>query len=135
MLKVCRSFSLLKLTDRNLLRLNEVSPHVRESKTVLDSGFHPVDVRIPGTGFQYLSVELGLLIPIFSMIPDSLSCIPDSKTPYSGFHKQKCLGFRSPDPITWDEKQLQLCAVGNSSTRCCSAISLSYFKPIILPHH
>ena len=43
MLKVCRSFSLLKLTDRNLLRLIEASPHVRESKTVLDSGFHAVD--------------------------------------------------------------------------------------------
>ena len=52
--------------------------------------------RIPGTGFQYLSVELRLLIPIFSGIPDSLSCIPDSKTQDSGFHKQNFLGFRIP---------------------------------------
>ena len=36
--------------------------------------------RIQGTGFQYLSVELGLWIPIVNGIPDSLSCIPDSKT-------------------------------------------------------
>ena len=135
MLKVCRSFSLLKLTDRNLLRLNEASPPCKGIQDSLGFWIPRCGLRIPGTGFQYLSVELGLLIPIFSRIPDSLSCIPDSKTPYSGFHKQKCLGFRSPDPITWDEKQLQLCAVGNSSTRCCSAISLSYFKPIILPHH
>ena len=27
------------------------SPHARESKTVLDSGFHAVDFRIPGTRF------------------------------------------------------------------------------------
>ena len=44
--------------------------------------------RIPGTIFQYLSVELGFWIPIGSGIPDSLSCIPDSKTRVSGFYKQ-----------------------------------------------
>ena len=44
--------------------------------------------RIPGTGFQYLSVELGFWIAMISGIPDSLSCIPDSKTQDSGFHKQ-----------------------------------------------
>ena len=36
-------------------------------------------VQISGTGFQSLSVELGFRIPIVSGIPDSLSCIPDSK--------------------------------------------------------
>ena len=35
--------------------------------------------RIPVTGFQYLSVELGSWIPIVSGIPDSLSSIPHSK--------------------------------------------------------
>ena len=44
--------------------------------------------RIPDTGFQYLSVELGFRIPFVSGIPDSFSCIPDSKTQDSGFHKQ-----------------------------------------------
>ena len=44
--------------------------------------------RIPGTGFQSLSVELGFWIPIVSGIPDSLSSFPDS-----GFHKQKFIGF------------------------------------------
>ena len=52
---------------------SEASPHV---------------FRILGTGFQYLSVELAFWIPIGSGIPDSLSCIPDSKTPDSTFHKQ-----------------------------------------------
>ena len=42
-------------------------------------------LRIPGTGFQSLSVELGFWIPIIGAIPDSLSCIPDSKTQDSGF--------------------------------------------------
>ena len=34
-----------------------------------------------------LSMELGFWIPIISGIPDSLSCIPDSKAHDSGFHK------------------------------------------------
>ena len=52
------------------------SPHVRESRTVLDSRF-----RIHETGFQYLSLELGFWIPIVSEIPDST-------TKDSEFHKQ-----------------------------------------------
>ena len=55
------------------------SPHVRESKTVLDSGFHAVDIRILGTAFQSFSVELGLWIPKVSGILDSLGGIRDSK--------------------------------------------------------
>ena len=49
--------------------------------------------RIRGTGFQYLSVELGFWIPIVSGIPDSLSCIPDSKTQNSGFHKPNFFSY------------------------------------------
>ena len=41
--------------------------------------------------------NLGFWIPIISGIPDSLSCVPDSKAQDSGFHKQKFLGFRNPD--------------------------------------
>ena len=41
--------------------------------------------RISGIGSQYLSVEFGFWIPI----PDSLSCIPDSKAKDSEFHEQK----------------------------------------------
>ena len=53
---------------------HQFSPHVRESKKVLDSGFYAVD-----SGFQTLSVELEFWIPNVSRIPDSLSCIPDTK--------------------------------------------------------
>ena len=44
---------------------------------------------IPGTWFQYLSVQLGLWIPIMRGIPDSMSCIPVSKTQDSWFHIPK----------------------------------------------
>ena len=72
------------------------SPHrVRKSKTVriLDSTPWIPDSRY---GFQSLSVELGLRIPIFSGIPDSLSYSPDSKAQDSGFHCQNIPWFRIP---------------------------------------
>jgi len=46
--------------------------------------------------FQSLSVERGFWIPIVSGIPDSLSCIPDSKAQESGLHKQNFPRFRIP---------------------------------------
>ena len=49
-------------------------------------------------------VELGFRIPIVSGIPDSSSCISDSKaqdfTFRKQFNKQKFLGFRNPDFLT-----------------------------------
>ena len=44
--------------------------------------------RIPGTGFQSLSVERGLWIWIVSGSPDFLSCVPNFKAQDSRFHKQ-----------------------------------------------
>ena len=80
----------------------------------MDSGFHAVDSGFSGTGFQSLTVELGFCIAIFRRVADSLSCIPDFKgqdsgfyeqiLPDSGFHKQKFLGFRNPESLTWGEK-------------------------------
>ena len=57
----------------------DISPHVRKSKTVLDSGFHAVDSRFQVLDSSLFLVELGFWIPIFSGIPDSLSCIPGSQ--------------------------------------------------------
>ena len=48
--------------------------------------------RIPRTGFQSLSVELGIRIPI-------VSGIPYSKTQDSGFQKQNFPGFWIPDSL------------------------------------
>ena len=66
----------------------------------MDSGFRAVD-----SGFQLLDsrsfpVELGFRIPIVSGIPDSYSCIPDSKPQDFGFHWQKFPGLRNPDSLT-----------------------------------
>ena len=59
--------------------------YVKEFKTVLDSRFHPW-IADSMTGFRILSsVELGFWIPIVSGIPESLSCIPDSKAQDSRF--------------------------------------------------
>ena len=70
------------------------SPHVRESKTLLDSGFHAVDSGFHLLDSRSFSVELGFRIRIVSGIPDSYTCIPDSKAQDSGFHKQKFPRFR-----------------------------------------
>ena len=48
-----------------------------------------MDSRFPGTGFQSLTVELGFRIAIVSGIPDSLSCIPDSKAQDSAYSTSK----------------------------------------------
>ena len=74
--------------------LQSRSPHVRESKTVLDSGFHAMDSGFSLLDLKSFSVDLGFRIPIVSGILDSYSCIPDSKAQDSGFHKQNFLIFR-----------------------------------------
>ena len=112
------------------------SPHVRKSKTVLDSGFHAVDsgfqefrircrFRIPDSGFavdsgfRTLSVEFGFQIPIVNGIRDPSSRIPDSKAsdfatsrksfPDSGFLKQWFLGLRNLDFLTWSDTFETVC--------------------------
>ena len=63
------------------------SPHARESKTVLASGFHAVDFRIPGTGFLIFLLELGFRVPV-------VGGIPDSKDQGFVFHKRNFPDFR-----------------------------------------
>ena len=82
-----------------------VSLHVRESKTVLDSGFHAVD-----SGFQLLdstsfSVELGFRIPnLYSGLEGPGFQIPQAKRFLdSGFQVQKFAGLRNPDTLPWGE--------------------------------
>ena len=62
--------------------------HVRKYKTVLVSGFHAVDFRIPVRDSSFFLLELGFRIPVVCGIPDSLSWIPDSKTQNSVLHKR-----------------------------------------------
>ena len=58
---------------------------------------------IPGTVFQNLSLKFGFWISIVRGIPDSLSCIPDSKAQDSRFHDPNFLGFWNPDSLTWGD--------------------------------
>ena len=51
---------------------------MRESKTVLDSGFHAVDSRVQLLDSRSFSVELRFRIPIVSGILDFYGGIPDS---------------------------------------------------------
>ena len=85
-----------------LFQCFNVSPDVRESITVLDSGFHTWS----------LSVELGFWLPFVIEISNSLSCIPDSTSKIF------------PDPLTWGipairgflifgDKSKGLCSQGN----------------------
>ena len=69
---------------------SKISPLVRESNTVLETGFHAQDSGFQAcTCFQSFLVELGFWIPVLNRILDSLSCIPYSKAQDSRFHKQK----------------------------------------------
>ena len=76
-----------------------ISPHVRKPRNSLGSRIPRHGSRIPGTGFQSLSVELGYWIPIVSGIPEFL----DSKAQDIEFHKQKFHRFRIPHSLTWGE--------------------------------
>ena len=65
----------LDVSSENII----LSPHIRESKTVLDSGFQAVNFGIQML-VSTLSVELGFRIP-----------------------KQKFPQFQDPDSLTWGE--------------------------------
>ena len=70
-----------------------------ESKRALDSGFYALDSGFQALDSDLFLVELGFWIPILSRIPDSLSCIPESRVQDSGFHKQNFPGFWIPNRI------------------------------------
>ena len=91
------------------------SPHIRESRTVLDSGFHAVN-----SGSQVLDSKFfvsGTWIPnsIVGGIPDFLWCIPRSNVQDSRFHEQKFPGSWDTDSSGRDLPQ-----------KITSAVRLSY---------
>ena len=81
--------NLTLITTRLEIRLGYSQFAIGGSEGIQDSLGFWIPYRgfqIPGTGFQSLSVELAFWIPIVNGIPDSLSCIPDSKAQDSRFH-------------------------------------------------
>ena len=78
-----------------------------ESKRVLDSGFYALDSGFQALDSDLFLVELGFWIPILSRIPDSLSCIPESKVQDSGFHKQNFPGFWIPKESYYSQTPLK----------------------------
>ena len=109
--KVTTFFSPLKNCDL----LPENSPHVKEFRPVLDSGFLAVD-----SGFQVFNssvgFRLGFRIPIVSEILGSSNWIPDSKVQDSGFHKQQFPRFQNPNSLTWGGENVAQNRLRNGGT-------------------
>ena len=75
----------------------------------MDSGFQSLEgFRIPGTGFQYLSVEVGFGISIVSgiRIPQAVFRIPKPRILDSISKIFPDSGFQNPDFLTWGETLL-----------------------------
>ena len=77
---------------------SKISPHLRESKTVLDCGFHRVD-----SGFQVLKSGTPVFVSRTWILDSNRQCDSGFLELYSGFqfldfglHKQNFPGFRSP---------------------------------------
>ena len=67
-----------------------------ESKKVLDSGFHVLDSVMRVLNSEFF-VSGTWILDVVKGIPESLSCISDSKAQYPGFHKQN-----SRIPLHWE---------------------------------
>ena len=61
-----------------------LSPHVRESKTVLDSGFHAVDSGSSDWIPELLELHSGFQSPAIRIPHSKLSRIPKSRLPHMG---------------------------------------------------
>ena len=98
---------LCKTREGNLNHSLRRSPHVRESKTILDSGFHAVDSRFQILLNSCYGFHFGLSYGFFA----SGVRIPESNSYWdSGFLAPcgwKSPGFRNPDFLTLHERREQ----------------------------
>ena len=100
----CRGWNIFLCSSKGL-------PHVRESKTVLDSGFHTVD-----SSLCQWNLDSGFHLLVGFRIPGAVFWIPNSRIPHStskispnsGFQKQKFPGFLNQNSLTEGEKVLSL---------------------------
>ena len=85
---------------------NPESPHVRESKTVSDSGFHAVDsgVQVLDDSLCQWNTDTRFQSLVIFRIPKPR--IPQAKCSNTGLYKQKFPGFRNPNSLLiWGESK------------------------------
>ena len=81
----------LSISTSKAFIITGISPHGRESNTAVDSGFCTAWIL----DSRQWNLELGFRVPIVSGIPDSLSCIPDSKAQDSPSKFSQILDYKS----------------------------------------
>ena len=94
------------------------SSHAGSSNTALDSGFHALDsgIQVLNSSLCQWILDSKCLLFVGFWIPWAVFRTPKPKIPNSrrkffpetGFHKNKLLGFRSPDFLTWSEPMVIL---------------------------
>ena len=125
---------LCKTREGNLNHSLRRSPHVRESKTILDSGFHAVDSRFQILLNSCYGFHFGLSYGFFA----SGVRIPESNSYWdSGFLApcgKKSPGFRNPDFLTLHERREQAIISALSANKLSGRAFLSYrsFKLVLL---
>ena len=106
--------------------LSAVSPHIRESKTILDSAFHAMNSR-----FHLLD---SWIFVNGTWIPDFRSCIPDFKVQKSGFHNQNYSNFGFQGPNTLWIQQSEFRNIERSVAQRESMSLLQAFRPVPLSY-
>ena len=98
----CAHFSdvIWRETSDGVVKCGLLFFHTTKLKTIFDCGLEAVD-----SGFQdwipdSVIVEKGFRILFITGIPDSLSCILESKARDSGIHEPKFAPFQNPEYLT-----------------------------------
>ena len=105
------------LNIRIRLTIINESPHVKESKTVLDyNGFHILDSGFQVLDFGFFVGGLGLQNSIVSGIPNSLSCFLDSRIPAFTSKHFPDSGFINSDSLSLGKKKLRI--TNDQATPC-----------------
>ena len=83
------------------------SPHVRESKTVSDSGFHAVDSGVQVLDYSLCQWNTDTRFQSLLRFRTPKPRILQAKCSNAGLHKQKCPGFQNPNSLlTWGESKV-----------------------------
>ena len=121
--KVTKRFRCIRKSLHNIFKMIRYREQIPQSETLVRSWLIPF---IPDT-YTYslkgnprqswiLDSTPRILDPRY-WIPDSLSCIPDSKVPDSGSHKQKFSGFWNRDSLIWPGRATPQVIVAFSADR------------------